>query len=828
MSNRSDDGAAARPLAYSQIRIREPAGERAFGERLTIGGEGSDVVVPGAASIASIVERREAQWVLTPQADGAIRLNGRALEQPRELRSSDVLSIGDAQLDVVDASRTLLRLDVHHLVGNATIAPLVEVALLASDSGDEDLEIRASVPLTVAGPATISDATPAVAGKPARRVPRMTRRNWMLAFVAALVLLPLLFVALSLETVPVDVVPQDARVRTPGTWAAVHAGSALYLLPGKHAVRAEREGYEPAQIEIDVQDGAGARARLRLEKHAGRLNIDTGGISASVSVDGVVVGKAPGEISVPAGSRTVTLRSPRHLDYVSKLEVAGAGERQELKAKLQPSWGTVKIAANPPSVRVSIDGLDSGVVPAALQVPSGVRRVQLAAPGFKTWQSSVVVRAGETLALGPITLGQPDSRLTMRSQPSGAEVSVGGTYRGHTPLVLELPSGMSHEIVATLPGYAAWNRSVRAEPGKSVALDARLEAVVARVTVQGAPAGADLFIDGTLRGQTPKSLDLTAIEHRIEVRKAGFVTFETAVTPAKGLERTVDYRLTSGDRATALLESAPTIKTKDGSVLKLLPAGTFTMGSERREQGRRPNELQREVTLKRPFYIGVTEVTNEAFRRFRPGHASGYLGKQSLDLDEQAVSQVSWNEAAEYCNWLSERDGLPPAYEKHADKYSLKRPVTVGYRLPTEAEWEYAARRSASGKMLRFSWGDTLPVGADTGNLAGAEAKKIVEGEMPGYSDPYPVVAPVGKFKPNALGLHDFGGNVSEWVNDFYLSFTSTAAATDPLGPDQASRHVVRGANWRSISASELRLAWREPGDDISPTIGFRIARYAE
>ena len=83
---------------------------------------------------------------------------------------------------------------------------------------------------------------------------------------------------------------------------------------------------------------------------------------------------------------------------------------------------------------------------------------------------------GETLTLGPITLGQPDARLTMRSQPSGAEVSVGGTFRGRTPLVVELPSGMSHEIVATLPGYAAWNRSVRAEPGKSVALDARLRA----------------------------------------------------------------------------------------------------------------------------------------------------------------------------------------------------------------------------------------------------------------------------------------------------------------------------------------------------------------
>src|SRR5262249_61627194 len=107
---------------------------------------------------------------------------------------------------------------------------------------------------------------------------------------------------------------------------------------------------------------------------------------------------------------------------------------------------------------------------------------------------------------------------------------------------------------------------------------------------------------------------------------------------------------------------------------------------------------------------------------------------------------------------------------------------------------EYAARRAGPDRILRYPWGDTLPVAADTGNLAGAEAQKIVEGELPGYRDDYPVVAPVGKFEPSVLGLHDLGGNVSEWANDFYLSFVDTSAATDPLGPAQAGRHVIRGA----------------------------------
>ncbi len=832
MSNRSNESAATQSAAYAQIRIREPGGERTFGESLQIGGEGAAIVVPGAASSRLSIERHEAQWLATPADGSSILINGRTLTAPRELRRHDSLSVGEAQVEVVDASRTLLRLDVHHLAGNATIAPMAEVSSLAGDGDDEDLEIRVSAPLPLTRPAFV----PAAAGAPAVPSQRETRppshipsRVWTIAAAALAIMIVVVWALSSLEPVKLDVQPSDASVSTPGTWVSLHSAGQLRVLPGAHVVRAEREGYVPAQVAVTVNEGAAdTTARLRLEKLPGHLNIDTGGVPVTVSVDGAQVGRAPGEVSVRAGSRTLTLRSPRHLDFVATVEIEGAGVRQELKATMLPSWGTLRISASPAAARVDVDGKDAGAVPASLEVPSGVRKVQISAAGFKTWESSVVVKAGETLSIGPVTLGQPDARLTLRSQPTGAEVTIGGTFRGRTPLVVELPSGVSHEVVASLPGHAGWMRKVPAEPGKSLVIDARLEPILAAVSVSGEPEGAELVVDGTPRGQTPLSVNLTAQEHRIEVRKSGFVTFTTSVTPAKGLERVVEYRLTSSDRATALLDSAPTVRTKDGYVLKLVPGGTFMMGSERREQGRRPNEPLRKVTLKRPFYIGVTEVTNEDFRRFRPGHASGYIGKQSLDLDKQAVSQVSWNEAAEYCNWLSEREGLPAAYEKKDDKYSLKRPVTTGYRLPTEAEWEYSARRAGPNKFLRFPWGDALPVAQNTGNLAGSEASKIVEGSLPGYRDDYDVIAPVGKFAPNALGLHDFGGNVSEWANDFYLSFVDTADSTDPLGPEQAGKHVVRGANWRSSAVSELRLAWRDTADDLSPALGFRIARYAE
>jgi len=816
---------AMRPAApYAQARVREPAGDRTLGETFSIGGAGADIVVPGVPEGAALrVERRKGVWVAEPVAALA-RFDGRPLVGPRDLRRNDVLALGDAQLIVTDVSRTLLRLDVCHLVGNATIPPANTVATLSlGDGGDEELEIRArGIPVITVH----RDAGPTTRGGPGRQAGRRPV-VWVAVAAVVLAILGVGLVSL-LEPVPLDILPGDARVRTPGTLVSWRSEDRLLVLPGKHAIRVERDGYAPAQADVDVKDHNTDGVRFRLVKLPGKLHIDTGGVAAVVSIDGAESARAPGDIEVPPGERTITLRAPRYLDYVAHLTIEGAGAKQTLTATLKPAWGTVEISTVPAGADIDIDGVNSGVAPRTLEVPSGVRRVEISSPGLKTWDSSIVVKAGEKLTIGPVTLGQPDAKLTLKSQPSGAEVTIAGTHRGKTPLAVDLPAGVAHEVVVDFPGYASWTRAVFADPGREIALDARLEEVVAAVTVQGDPQDAQLFIDGTERGRTPQTTKLAAIEHRIEVRKDGFIPFATAVTPEAGLERQIRYHLVSSDRAVALQESAPLITTGTGYALRLIPVGTFAMGSERREQGRRPNEGLKQVTLKRPFYLGVTEITNGEFRKFRAEHASGVIDKHSIDLDTMPVTQVSWNEAAEYCNWLSEHDGLPPAYEKKDNDYKLKRPVTTGYRLPTEAEWEYAARYSAPGHFRRFAWGDSLPVPEQIGNIAGVEAAASLPASLPGYRDEYPVLAPVGKFKPSPLGLQDMTGNASEWIGDYYLSFVDPEPVTDPLGPDDGTRHVIRGANWRSAVTTELRLAWRDGEDRSGPTIGFRIARYAE
>jgi hypothetical protein len=231
------------------------------------------------------------------------------------------------------------------------------------------------------------------------------------------------------------------------------------------------------------------------------------------------------------------------VDYITNVTIQGAGERQDLHAILQTSWGALKVLSIPEGAHVTVDGVDSGVAPVTIAAPSGVRRVQLTSSGWKTWESSVVLKAGETLNIGPVTLGQPDAHLLVRSDPAGADATVGGTHLGRTPAEIDLPSGIAHEVVLSAPGYKNWTRAVFADSGHKLSVLARLEPIFGRVKVQGDPADAELFVDGVARGKAPRSFELSATDHKIEVRKEGFQVFKTIVSPAANLDRTVQYRL---------------------------------------------------------------------------------------------------------------------------------------------------------------------------------------------------------------------------------------------------------------------------------------------
>jgi formylglycine-generating enzyme required for sulfatase activity len=346
--------------------------------------------------------------------------------------------------------------------------------------------------------------------------------------------------------------------------------------------------------------------------------------------------------------------------------------------------------------------------------------------------------------------------------------------------------------------------------------------------VRAQPADAQLFIDGKPSGVANQTLRLVATTHEIEIRKTGFVDFKASVTPRPGVQQRVEATLLTPEQSR--IAATPAVaRTKFEQQLRLMPIGRFTMGSPRREPGRRANESQRDVEFKRGFYISVTEVTNSQFRRFKPEHRSGLIGNHTLDLDNQPVVGVTWMDAALYCNWLSEQEGLPAAYEKKGETLVAVNPMTKGYRLPTDAEWEWAARYEGGSKLRRYPWGDALPVAQRSGNYADVTARLIVQDVIPDYDDGFAAAAPVGKFPANSLGLQDLGGNVAEWVHDYYtVSVDSGQTLVDPAGPAEGKQHVIRGASWKHSGVTDLRLSARDFGEGSRNDVGFRVARYAE
>ncbi len=807
----------------SQLRLVDPLGERPLqpGDLpLTVGGPGSAIVLPGLqpGELLATLGASDGRLFVEPAPDAALRLDGVKLGASGWLDDGSVLDLGAGliRIDSQDGVRSIVV--EHEAVGNVTLPPLLEGQPLESAAAGAD-----SIPIEI-----VPYRPPS--GRPAAR-----RRgtSWArLAVVAASVLvlgalaLLLASVAVTVRTTP-EVQPDS--VNFIGTAFDLRIGGRQLVLPGHYFVEVTAVGYKPGRVEYTVTRDGDQQVVVPLERLPGVLEVDTGGIEATLVVDGQEVGALPGRYELAAGTRELLVRAPRYEEFRSSFEVSGGGEVQSLAVTLEPAFAGVTVESIPPGATVRVDGKEIGTTPLQATLDAGRYLLAIEHPDYRDYETPITVRAGEPLKIGPVELGLPDGTLAVRTDPAGADVSVAGRYRGRSPLTLSLAPGVTHEVVVARAGYAPVERGIAVTSGEQASLVLKLEAILGDVTVRGEPADAELFVNGSARGPANQTLSLPAAPQSIEVRKAGLATFATTVTPKPGLPQVVEFRLTTPEQA-RMAQVPATLRTSIGQELRLVRGGRFVMGSPRREPGRRSNETQRTIELKRPFYVGLREVTNREFRQYRSEHASGIFREETLDLDQQPAVRVSWQDAAAFCNWLSEKDGLPPAYVQKGGRLELASPVTTGYRLPTEAEWEYVARYDGRAAVLKYPWGDSLPVAARSGNYADQSAIYLTPVVIAGYDDGFRVSAPVGSFAPNALGLYDLGGNVSEWTTDRYSIYVTDPdkVVTDPVGPAQGETWVLRGASWLTGRTPDLRLAWRDVGATARPDVGFRIARYAE
>jgi formylglycine-generating enzyme required for sulfatase activity len=645
---------------------------------------------------------------------------------------------------------------------------------------------------------------------------------------ALLLALLLAWFLLGARALELQVSPADAALDIDGG-PSLRLGDRVLLHPGDYHVQAQAEGYQPLAHAFSVNRDSDQRLALRLEKLPGLLRLSTTPVAAQLQIDGKPAGTSNAKaIALGAGTHLLRLEADRYRAAEQSVEIEGMGREQALALALQPAWGSYRIVTTPPGATILHDGEILGSTPATVELLEGSRPLRITLAGYRDENITITAVAGESRDPDALALVRADARVQLLSRPEGASITLDGVYQGRTPLELTLESGKQHELIGFRAGYdRALRRLTTTQGTQQVVLE--LPPLHGEVQVNVAPPDAAIFSGSRQLATGSARLSLPATAQTLRVRREGYADGEVTVTPRPGFPQAVAVTLrTLEQQRQAALNTRLT--SSAGQELVLLKPGPFRMGSSRREVGRRANEAIREIRLQRPYYLGLAEVTNAEFRQFRAAHSSGNFKGKSLNGDDQPAALVSWTDAALFCNWLSQRENLPPFYRVSGTAVTGADRASRGYRLPTEAEWAWAASMPASGPPPRYPWGEALPPAAKSGNYADRSGESLLGTVIAGYDDGFAVAAPVRRFTPNRHGLFDLGGNASEWVHDLYETAPAPGAAaeTDPLGPDIGEFHVIRGASWRHGDVTSLRLAYRDYGKDGRADVGFRIARYAQ
>ena len=311
------------------------------------------------------------------------------------------------------------------------------------------------------------------------------------------------------------------------------------------------------------------------------------------------------------------------------------------------------------------------------------------------------------------------------------------------------------------------------------------------------------------------------------------------VTPASSQTGTATITVTVSDGSLSASDTfLLTVNSAAPTGFALIPQGAFTMG----------DSLDNDIVIATPtrtvtldaFYMGKYKVTKAEWDEVRTwGLSNGYtdLAEGSGKASNHPVQTVSWYNVVKWCNARSQKEGLTPVYYTNNVQTTIYKKGSVdltdaqvkwsanGYRLPTEAEWEKAARGGLSGK--RFPWGDTISH-SQANYYASSSYAYDLSGAVNGYHPAYVTnyTSPVGIFAPNGYGLYDMAGNVWDWVWDWWGTYQA-GSQTNPRGNTSGSGRVLRGGRWDGPAAN-CRVAERNistPSGLYNTSPGFRVAR---
>ena len=485
-------------------------------------------------------------------------------------------------------------------------------------------------------------------------------------------------------------------------------------------------------------------------------------------------------VYMPQGSKQLKLLTQSYLpvmvtfaDYgVEKLEsnrtyvlilVKPSGQNEPVDA----GGNFYAISVQPKDAKVTVDGVlqeSSSDGEYSAMLPYGNHTYKVEAGGYISKSGSFSVSSGDMTPVS-VSLVSALATVSVTCPTPAVSLYVDKKSVGNAPWIGSLKEGM-HLVEAKKNGYRSQQKTIQlSQQQKLDVAFGELIAIQGNLSVNYKPFGADVYVDGKKLGQSPRVFNgLLVGNHQVEVRKDGYATDKKSVTISEGQTMSISGTLSSNKASSSGYASSfslssgsneISIPVKNGITIDMVKveAGTFMMDATSEMQNPWDDvKPVHQVTLTNDYYMGKYEVTQALWKTVMGSNPSNFKG------DNLPVEQVSWDDCQEFIDKLNSMAGRK-------------------FRLPTEAEWEYAARGGMKSRGYRYS---------GSGNIS----------DVAWYTDNSDSKThPVGTKQSNELGLYDMAGNVSEWCQDWYGSYVSSFQ-TNPTGAVSGSDRVACGGSW--------------------------------
>lgn len=552
-----------------------------------------------------------------------------------------------------------------------------------------------------------------------------------------------------------------------------HTPLSIYHPSGKCVWKLKSSGYLNESGIVTLSENELKQLSIHLKPNSATLLLNTSPVTgAQVYVDGKKTGKqTPCTIDkLSVGTHLIEVRKYMYEAESKKITLSSA-ETRSLMIEMSPNFADVTVNTEPKAPIYINDYFKS----------NGYWKGKLK-PGKYTFQALndaisdtevINLDAGQqvSVVLRPTNV---KGMLKVTSNPTQAIVKIDGKPVCQTPALLETMRVGNYNVELSILGYAPYNEKVTVFANKTTVLNAKL--MNGRpVSILSVPSAANIYIDGVYKGKTPFKGKLLFGGHTVRIEKAGAESERLVFLPPSGGETSFQFKVNQ-----VFNSFVDTVKTCTFDMVALR-GGVFQMGSESGESAEKPVHT---VSLN-SFYICSKEVTQELWEAVMGENPSTFTGSSQLP-----VENITWEKAQQFIQTLNKLTGKK-------------------YRLPTEAEWEYAASTAPQGKLQTTWAGINDDFGLSDYAWFDANSRKKTH--------------KVGMKMPNANGLYDMSGNVSEWCSDWYDSYPDMPLY-NPDGPLIGVYKVSRGGSWYRTSRN-CRVAFRDLNSPFSKSdnIGLRL-----